>query len=129
MRVDRNIFFKQSSLIETYFLLRTFYCCRPEGVSRRCSIKKVFLKISQNSQENTCVRVSFLIKVQAEAWNFIKTNTLAQVFSCEILKNTFFHRTPPVAASGPLSSSNLKLVEGASSLKQHILITATTKCA
>ena len=28
----------------------------------RCSIKKMFLKISQNSQENTCARVSFLIK-------------------------------------------------------------------
>ena len=27
---------------------------------RRCSIKKVFLKISQNSQESTCSRVSFL---------------------------------------------------------------------
>ena len=27
--------------------------------------KKVFLKISQNSQENTCARVSFLIKLQA----------------------------------------------------------------
>ena len=32
------------------------------------------------------------------------TLTLAQVFSfefCEIFNNTFFHRTPPVAASGP----------------------------
>ena len=49
-------------------------------------------KISQNSQENTCVR----------ACNFIKKETLAQVFSCEFcetLKNTFFHRTPLVAAS------------------------------
>ena len=27
--------------------------------------KKVFLKISQNSWENTCARVSFLIKLQA----------------------------------------------------------------
>ena len=27
--------------------------------------KKVFLKISQNSQENTCARVSFLIKLLA----------------------------------------------------------------
>ena len=27
--------------------------------------KKVFLEISQNSQENTCARVSFLIKLQA----------------------------------------------------------------
>ena len=29
-----------------------------------CSVKKVFLEISQNSLENTCVRVSFLIKLQ-----------------------------------------------------------------
>ena len=28
-----------------------------------CSIKKVFLEISQNSQENTCARASFLIKL------------------------------------------------------------------
>ena len=28
--------------------------------ARRCSVRKVFLKISQNSQENTIVRVSFL---------------------------------------------------------------------
>ena len=27
---------------------------------QRCSIKKVFLEISENSQENTCARVSFL---------------------------------------------------------------------
>ena len=32
----------------------------------RFSIEKVFLEISQNSQENTCARVSFLIKLQAE---------------------------------------------------------------
>ena len=29
-------------------------------VIRKCSVKKVFLQISQNSQENTCTRVSFL---------------------------------------------------------------------
>ena len=54
--------------------------------------KMVSLEISQNSQENTCVRVSFLIKLQA-ACNFIKKETLAQVFSrefCKISKNTFF---------------------------------------
>ena len=33
----------------------------PEAVVQRCSVKKVFLEISQNSQENT----SFLIKSQA----------------------------------------------------------------
>ena len=27
---------------------------------RRCTVKKLFLEISQNSQENTCARVSFL---------------------------------------------------------------------
>ena len=30
-----------------------------EAVVRRCSVKKVFLEISQNSQENTCARVPF----------------------------------------------------------------------
>ena len=32
-------------------------------VAQRCSVKKVFLEILQNSQENTCARVSFLIKL------------------------------------------------------------------
>ena len=59
---------------------------------QRCSVKKLFLEISQNSQGNTCARVSFLIKLQ----------TLAYVFSCEfceISKNTFSYRTPLVTAS------------------------------
>ena len=50
----------------------------------------MFLEISQNSQEN------------AEAYILIKKQTLAQVFShefCEISKNTFSYRTPPVVAS------------------------------
>ena len=55
-------------------------------------IKKVFLEISQNSEENTCAIASFLIKLQAWACKFIKKETLPQVFSCEfceISKNTF----------------------------------------
>ena len=32
-------------------------------LSQKCSIKKVFLKVSKYSQENTCVKVSFLIKL------------------------------------------------------------------
>ena len=50
-------------------------------VVRRCSVTKVFLEISQNSQENICARNSFLIK------------SLAQMFSCEFCEtsiNTFF---------------------------------------
>ena len=72
-----------------------------EAVVQRCSVKKMFLEVSQNSQENTCARVSFLIKLQTEACNFIKKETLTQVFSyefCEISKNIFFRRTPLVAA-------------------------------
>ena len=39
----------------------------PEAVIRMCYVEKVFLKISQNSQKNTCARVSFLIKLQASS--------------------------------------------------------------
>ena len=35
------------------------YLLMTEAVVQRCSIKKVFLKMSQNSSENTCFRVSF----------------------------------------------------------------------
>ena len=62
-----------------------------EVVARKCSVKKLFLEISQNWQENTCARVSACIFI-----------TLAQVFPCEfceISKNTFSYRTPPMAAS------------------------------
>ena len=53
--------------------------------------KKVFLKISQNIQEDICARLSFLIK-------FIKKETLAQVFSCKFYKSfkrNLYDRTPP----------------------------------
>ena len=72
-----------------------------EAVAQKYSVKKIFLEISQNSQENTCTRVS-LSKLQAGACNFIKKETLAQVFSsefCEVSKNTFSYGRPPVAAS------------------------------
>ena len=36
-----------------------------ETVAQRYSVKKVFLEIFQNLQKDTCVRVSFLIKLQA----------------------------------------------------------------
>ena len=68
---------------------------RPEMFS-----KKGVLRNSQNSQKNTCTRVSFLRKLQPS--NFIKKETLAQAFSCEfceISKSIFSYRTPPVAAS------------------------------
>ena len=59
------------------------FSCHNElpDVAQRCSVKNVFLKIWQNSQENICVGVSFLIKLQAEG---------------------LFYRTPLVAASVPV---------------------------
>ena len=60
-----------------------------EAAAQTWSVKKVFLEISQNSQEHTCARA------------FIKIESLAQAFSfqfCEISKNAFSYRTPPVAA-------------------------------
>ena len=52
--------------------------------------------ILQNSQENTCARVFLFIKLQAKACNFIKKETLPQIYSCEfcgISKNTSGHLT------------------------------------
>ena len=45
--------------------------CSSEAVTQRCFVKKLFLEISQNSQENTCSRVSLLLKLQAKVGNFI----------------------------------------------------------
>ena len=69
--------------------------CRSHFSNRvaRSNLLYVFLKISQNLQDNTCVRASFLVKLQASACNFTKKETLAQVLSCkfcEFFKNTFF---------------------------------------
>ena len=61
--------------------------------NRRCFLRKGVLR---NLQQNTCTRV-FSIKVQDQVWNFIKIETLAQVFCCEfweISMNIFFYRKP-----------------------------------
>ena len=60
------------------------------------------LEIPQNSNENPCARVSFLIYVQVLGLQLYKKETLTQVFFCEfceISKNAFLYRTFPVAAS------------------------------
>ena len=49
-----------------------FLCSVESGIIRKSLkvfCKKVLLEISQNSQENTCVRVSFLIKLQVWGQN------------------------------------------------------------
>ena len=69
------------------------------------SVKKVFLEISQNSQENICARVSFLMKSQ------------------EICKSTFSYRTPSLTASALNKDSlqNQKQAEEKQNLQKDIV--------
>ena len=63
------------------------------GSHQRCSAKINVLNFAKNSQESIFVGVSFLIKLQAAAGNFIKKEALSQVFPCEFresFKNIFF---------------------------------------
>ena len=54
-----------------YFIEYLWVSCKSyislKAVARGCSINKMFFKISQNSLENTCARVSFIIMLRAVA--------------------------------------------------------------
>ena len=70
---------------------------KTEAVAWRCSVKKMFLKILQNSHEALASKPFFLRRpatlIRPGACNLIRIDTLTQVFSCEfceIFKNTFF---------------------------------------
>ena len=68
-----------------------------EAVARRCFVKKVFLNISQSSQENTCVRVPFVIKLQA--WSLKSTSSL---------KERLWYRCFPVNLRTPFLTEHLR---------------------
>ena len=72
--------------------LDTFFnICRSSH--RRYSIKKVLIKISQNSQENTYAKVSFLIKLQTTPATLLKTRQWHRRFPANFAKfvrATFF---------------------------------------
>ena len=53
---------------------------------RRCSIKKLFLKMLQSSQQNTCVRVFFSIKLHAIPATLLKRRLMVQVFPINLAK-------------------------------------------
>ena len=64
--------------------------------TKRCSMKRGVLEISQNSQENTCARASFLIKLpKGFLWIFLRTpflqNTSGRLF-LQILENNFVRK-------------------------------------
>ena len=63
--------------------------CFLEAFAQRCSVRKVLLEISQNSQEKTCAKDSLLLKLEAKVDNFIWKETLAQGFPVNFfLQNT-----------------------------------------
>ena len=63
-----------------------------EAVTQRCSVEKVYLEVPQNSQENTYVRVSFLIKLQASGLQlYLKRRLWHRCFTVNVAK---FLRTP-----------------------------------
>ena len=67
-----------------------------EAVAKRCSVKKVFLEISQNSEENTCARASFLeTLLKKKLWHrcfavniakFLRTPFLTEHLQWQLLK-------------------------------------------
>ena len=61
-----------------------------KGITNRSSIKKPFLKISQYSQKNTCVGVSFLNKKQA----FSPETLLKRGFNSGAVNIAKFLKTP-----------------------------------
>ena len=71
--ISSNLSWTNSFMATVFPLKHSLYCIRFvfEAVAQRCSVKKVFLEISQNSQENTCARVSFLIKLRVLSLRFI----------------------------------------------------------
>ena len=62
-----------------------------EAVTLRCSVKKVFLEISQNLQENTCARDSFLIKLQARPATLLKKSLCYSCFPVNFEKFLSIH--------------------------------------
>ena len=73
----------------TYYLIVTLYtkhAIYSEAATAVVLKKKVFLEISQNSQESTCARDPFSIKAQVFSWEFFEIST--NTFFTERLRTT-----------------------------------------
>ena len=69
-----------------YYLDELYLCT--EAVVQRCSVKKVFLEISQSSQEKARLPEFLFYKVGGlSPATLLKKEALARVFSCEFYKN------------------------------------------
>ena len=76
-------------------VLKKNIVCRTGVVTWVHSVKREFLKISQNVQEKTCAGVFFLQSCSFSTWNFIEKETLVYVSSFELGKNFQNKRSPP----------------------------------
>ena len=65
-------FFVECSSVLSLILFNTWYFHNVEAVIQRCSVKKVFWEISQNSQENTCVSLFFNIVAALRSATLLK---------------------------------------------------------
>ena len=86
-----------------------FFCKLAETVARRCSVRKGVLRNFVKFTAKHLCQSLFFNKFTGQACNFIKKETLAQVFSCEfseISKNNFSYRTP-LAASQLVKNKSL----------------------
>ena len=63
LKIFVTLFYRNRTASLTYKRL-IWLLKNTEAVAQRHSVKKLLLEISQNSQEITCVRASFLIKLQ-----------------------------------------------------------------
>ena len=66
---------------------------KTEAISSRCSVRKMFLKISQNSQENNCARVFSLIKLSTTLLKKRDWHKCFPLNFAKFLKIGFFYRT------------------------------------
>ena len=86
----------QTEQVELNRIILTNVVISIEAVANTCSVKKMLLVISQNSQENTCDRVSCLIKLQASGFSY-RTLTfqfwLLQLFFYNNFFRSLFEKT------------------------------------
>ena len=90
--------------------LQDFNCCRRKGCATfllqhteaatgGVLWQKVFLEISQNSQESPCARVSFIIKLQTSGKHLCRSlffNKVSGLRSATLLKKRPWHRGFPM---------------------------------
>ena len=68
-----------------------FYLTESKRSQRRCFIKKLFLKILQNSQEKTCARVSFWYSCRLNPATLLKKRLQHRCFCVNFIKYLITH--------------------------------------